>query len=358
MIKRYKVNFCHGRTFKSSRQTGMLSSDDSGEFEYDETTEDLDDCSSDDLDTSKRSRRRFCLTCGGCCAGIVVLCVAVVAMGANSFERPAFSVTEVRLSRVSITGLEGVTLADTSECPAIDKCGLTIARGCGSCPNEGDFNHGCMCYQKSGGTPAPPGTVVRANTSDCPIYDKCGLLVAKGCSRCPDDDPSWINQGCLCAQPLDPDQLRDRLGDIRDILRGDDHNVSIEMNLKAEIDNPNLFRIDTEPGVMHLYWGEHEIGEASVPKVIVPPFSGQALASQIVVDGLSKDVNRGLLKSIVDNHGVINVTTRGAVVANVFLWQVQSDIACHVSQNVFAGRRDVGQHIDKDCQYTVFGREV
>ena len=41
-----------------------------------------------------------------------------------------------------------------------------------------------------------PVRVISSDNSACPWYDKCGLTVRKGCSKCPE---GFENHGCTCA---------------------------------------------------------------------------------------------------------------------------------------------------------------
>jgi hypothetical protein len=60
----------------------------------------------------------------------------------------------------------------------------------GSCP-AGYDDHGATCYRGA--------SIIGANNSRCPWYDKCGLVTAKGCSTCP---PGYRNDGCTCRRDV------------------------------------------------------------------------------------------------------------------------------------------------------------
>ena len=91
---------------------------------------------------------------------------------------------------------------------------------CWGCPKSHPVEHGGMCYKKCpdhrrkgrlflcfgdcpsgyrnvGLTCVRLGSMRVANTSDCPWYDKCGLIFSRGCSKCP---AGYQNDGCLCRQ--------------------------------------------------------------------------------------------------------------------------------------------------------------
>ena len=56
----------------------------------------------------------------------------------------------------------------------------------GSCP-PGSTNDGATCRKDV--------SIIGANNDRCPVYDKCGLTLSKGCSTCP---AGYKNDGCTC----------------------------------------------------------------------------------------------------------------------------------------------------------------
>jgi len=62
-----------------------------------------------------------------------------------------------------------------------------------SCP-AGYHDDGVTCRQGL--------KIISADNSNCPWYDKCGLTLKKGCSTCPPDQ-NYVNDGCTCRIPLD-----------------------------------------------------------------------------------------------------------------------------------------------------------
>jgi cytolysin (calcineurin-like family phosphatase) len=56
----------------------------------------------------------------------------------------------------------------------------------GSCP-DGYHDDGALCRRNA--------KIISADNSACPLYDKCGLTLKKGCSKCPD---GYKNDGCTC----------------------------------------------------------------------------------------------------------------------------------------------------------------
>jgi hypothetical protein len=55
-------------------------------------------------------------------------------------------------------------------------------------------------YHDDGATCRKDAHIIGANNSKCPWYDKCGLTFAKHCSTCPDS--SYHNDGCTCRQDV------------------------------------------------------------------------------------------------------------------------------------------------------------
>lgn len=56
----------------------------------------------------------------------------------------------------------------------------------GNCPS-GYRNDGATCFRDA--------SIISADNSACPVYDKCGLTFSKGCSKCP---AGYSNDGCTC----------------------------------------------------------------------------------------------------------------------------------------------------------------
>lgn len=52
---------------------------------------------------------------------------------------------------------------------------------------SGFSDDGAFCRRNS--------SIISANTSKCPWYDKCGIAAKKGCSTCPS---GYSNDGCTC----------------------------------------------------------------------------------------------------------------------------------------------------------------
>ena len=53
-------------------------------------------------------------------------------------------------------------------------------------------------YTDTGAFCTRPAKIISSDNSKCPWYDICGLTFEKGCSKCPDHDPKYKNDGCTC----------------------------------------------------------------------------------------------------------------------------------------------------------------
>lgn len=124
-------------------------------------------------------------------------------METPSAEDPAASETataalatpaDVCWKRTTVRGVGAVP----SECPNAEKSGLLCYPRCAAgytgvgpvcwqnCP-DGYHDDGALCRRDA--------QIISADTSGCPWYDKCGLTLAKGCSKCP---AGFANDGCTC----------------------------------------------------------------------------------------------------------------------------------------------------------------
>jgi hypothetical protein len=110
----------------------------------------------------------------------------------------AASTADVCWKRTTVRGLGAIP----SECPNADKSGALCYPRCPagyagvgpvcwqSCP-DGYHDDGALCRRDA--------QLQSADTSGCPWYDKCGLTLAKGCSKCP---AGFANDGCTCRKDV------------------------------------------------------------------------------------------------------------------------------------------------------------
>jgi hypothetical protein len=105
--------------------------------------------------------------------------------------------------------LQAAGLAPGFAYPAFCRPGSAPANRffCGSVCPYGFMKRGLFCksicpwgYRQHSLTCNRPFFVMKANTLDCPWYDKCGILGGRGCSLCP---PGTRNIGCLCVNRMD-----------------------------------------------------------------------------------------------------------------------------------------------------------
>jgi hypothetical protein len=85
------------------------------------------------------------------------------------------------------------------------QCGAGQQYDAGLCYPQcaaGYYGVGPVCWQicpagyaDDGLTCRRDASIINADNSSCPWYDKCGLTFAKGCSVCP---PGYANDGCTC----------------------------------------------------------------------------------------------------------------------------------------------------------------
>eukprot|EP00928_Gymnodinium_smaydae_P030344 TRINITY_DN22600_c0_g1_i1.p1 TRINITY_DN22600_c0_g1~~TRINITY_DN22600_c0_g1_i1.p1 ORF type:complete len:336 (-),score=29.86 TRINITY_DN22600_c0_g1_i1:185-1192(-) len=272
-------------------------------------------------------------------------------------KAPVWEVRRVTLSTISLPDLfiNGATPADTSACPSSDPCGLAEFRDCAKCPNPDDTVDGCVCYARSGGTVAPPGTVIVADTSRCPMLDPCGLAIAQGCSSCP-PNASWINDGCTCRQPISFKQF---LGDVANVVSTVLQTpTQLVINFTVVTDvvviNPNMLGATTLLGPLEIYWRDVRIGVAPVIEMTVGPRSHQKMTYTLVVDHVSRETALRIGADVLENHGHLNLSFAGNLTTNVWHLETAAQISCRVTSDVFHGSKLISQ----ECMYETFGQEL
>eukprot|EP00928_Gymnodinium_smaydae_P030345 TRINITY_DN22600_c0_g2_i1.p1 TRINITY_DN22600_c0_g2~~TRINITY_DN22600_c0_g2_i1.p1 ORF type:complete len:340 (-),score=29.43 TRINITY_DN22600_c0_g2_i1:369-1388(-) len=301
-----------------------------------------------------------------CCGGKAVcfsLCLLLVFACAGTFyvvwpaKAPVWEVRRVTLSELSLPDLfiNGATPADTSSCPTFDLCGLAEARDCAKCPHPDDTVDGCICYARSGGTVAPPGTVIQSDHSRCPTLDPCGVASARGCSSCP-PDASWINDGCTCRQPLSFNQFLGGLATFASTVLQTPTQLVINFTVVADVvvTNPNMLGATTLPGTLEVYWRDVRIGVAPVLGMTIGPRSHEKMTFTIIVDHVSRENALRIGADVLENHGHLNISVAGNLTANVWQLRTATQISCRVTSDVFHGSKIISQ----DCMYEAFGQEL
>jgi len=274
---------------------------------------------------------------------------------------PTWEVTELVMEHIDIPtlGLKGMAPADTSACPTADLCGMGLARGCSKCPVATMWNNGCICQERDPGSnaTAQPGSVIPADTSACPDYDRCGLLSAKGCSMCPDD--TWSNDGCTCRQAISPSQFFNSLSNVARSIGGGmagmlgigQKPTTIKMALRAvvEVYNPNPIGAQVEPGVFKIRYRGEEIGAADTKPATVPARGSVQLGVQVDVDNVPPNVGMMMLQEMMQSRSQLRLVIEGRTSAKVNVMKVKCSAECKL-------RADVSQlpkvrFTEKTCSY-------
>merc|ERR1719401_3294712 len=199
------------------------------------------------------------LCCLGCLCCVEILVVLLVLFGEKLAKDPQWEVKNIRIHQLKVHGLlDGLTAADTSNCPADDKCGVAHAKGCSTCPNSKDVNHGCICGQ-------PPGTVIPANTTGCPWIDPCGVSLHRGCSTCPGDQ--WENDGCTCRIRTSIKDSGDRFRNFLELITGRVKKpLTFVVTAEVWVRNPNPIGANTVPSDIDITYDGQKLGHAEEPE--------------------------------------------------------------------------------------------
>lgn len=296
---------------------------------------------------------RTCPRCACCCGTCCTLLIALVVAAALYLtpKQPQWELTNLKLDVIRIPGLftQGIAVADTSDCPSYDPCGILAGNGCSTCPHEYDYNQGCICTVANPDTMAAPGSIILADTTACPILDKCGFFgVNRGCSVCP--DATWINDGCTCRQPLSTEEFFSGLNDFIHLISGqEEYPVEIKLQADVEVHNPNNLGADTEEGSVALLWKGIEFGESTVPSLHVEPRSKQVIHVEVDVNQLTPGTGLRLLADALQNQGLLTVQAKGTIYAKgPFGIKVQTGVSCEVTTDLF----DSSNIVDQQCEYT------
>lgn len=110
----------------------------------------------------------------------------------------AASTADVCWKRTTVRGVGAIP----TECPNAEKSGALCYPRCPA----GYAGVGPVCwkgcpsdYQDDGALCRRDAHITSADNSACPWYDKCGLTLAKGCSKCPE---GYANDGCTCRRDV------------------------------------------------------------------------------------------------------------------------------------------------------------
>lgn len=119
---------------------------------------------------------------------LLMICVALCAAFAVALSIPKDARSQPNPPSVCWSGAEQSGAFCYPKC----KVGFTgTGPVCwGTCP---------LGYNNDGATCRMDVSIISANNDQCPIYDKCGLTFAKGCSTCP---TGYKNDGCTCRRDV------------------------------------------------------------------------------------------------------------------------------------------------------------
>jgi hypothetical protein len=287
--------------------------------------------------------------------------VAVWIPKLSEATRPSWEVTDLIMERFDIPALaiKGMAPADTSGCPSFDLCGVAASRGCSKCPDPRMWNNGCICQErdKNSNASAQPGTVVQADYSACPEYDKCGVLAAKGCSKCP--DKTWTNDGCACHQAVSPEQFFHGLGSamsmvgqgVASMFGMTKKPTVMSMGLRAtvEVMNPNPIKAETQTGIFRIRYKGLEIGYAETDPVDVAAGGSTNMIANVDVDNVPADVGMMMLQEILQTGEQLSLVVEGSVVAKVHPLNVNCTVECKLRADV--SKLPQVSFAQKDCTY-------
>jgi len=299
------------------------------------------------------------------CGAAVVAVIVGVALWIPKLggaTEPTWEVTELVMEHIDIPtlGLKGMAPADTSACPTADLCGVGPARGCSKCPVATMWNIGCLCRERDPGSnaTAQPGSVIQADTSACPYYDRCGVLAAKGCSICPDD--TWTNDGCTCRQSISPSQFFNSMinvarsvgGGMAALLgMGQNEPTTIKMALRAavEVFNPNPIGAQVDPGVFKIRYRGQDIGAADTKPATVPARGSTQFSVEVVVDNVSPNVGMMMLQEMLQTGSQLRLVIDGRTTATVNVMKVKCSAECQLRAD--ASQLPKVRFTENSCSY-------
>lgn len=283
-------------------------------------------------------------------AALVVLgAIASLAAKENS-QQPVWEVTGLVVDYIDLPGLRGLIPADTSRCPVADPCGVGEAQGCSVCPAVHMWNDGCLCRKNAKGHTAPAGEVVEADNAACPEGDRCGMGIAKGCTKCP--DKTWIRTGCTCRQPpMSPKQFTHAVGDFFGSIFGLQPSVMrMRLQATAKVSNPADVGARAEAGIFNISYRGHFIGSAATLPTDVGPRSSAQVTADVKVDKVPATVGAMMLNEILNNRTQLPVQVTGSVLAVCGPFKVHCVVFCDLLTDVSALPK--AKFTRKACTYT------
>uniref|UniRef100_A0A7S4V5B8 Late embryogenesis abundant protein LEA-2 subgroup domain-containing protein n=2 Tax=Alexandrium monilatum TaxID=311494 RepID=A0A7S4V5B8_9DINO len=193
-------------------------------------------------------------------------------------------------------------------------------------------NDGCVCQrgvpgERGSGGAAPPGTVVEADTSACPLLDRCGILTGVECSRCP--DRSWVNDGCLCRRPLSTKQFFRGLEGFLGLLSGNASTL-VQMSLQAgvELSNPNHLGAEAGEGSFFVRYKGTPIGTAKTAPQSIGANTSTSMSVSVRVDRVPADVAMQMTQELLDSGNQLSLLVDGRLPARVGFLRVTCGVRC------------------------------
>jgi len=314
-----------------------------------------------DSEEESEPRRSFCTPLRvGLCACLLTVALLLGALTLYlvpgvQFREPHWEVRSLLVDSVDVPALEleGLVAADTRHCPPQDPCGLAEAKGCSKCPDADMWNDGCICKRgvkpNSSGSSASPGTIVQADTSACPLLDKCGVFTGVKCSRCPDD--SWVNDGCTCRKPVSTKQFFKGLEGFLGLLGGNASSVvQMRIQVGVEVHNPNILGATTGEGTFHLRYRGTSVGTAKTAPRSIGANSSTLMNISVKVDSLPADVAMQMTQELLDTGSQLSMLVDGQLPARAGLLTVTCGVECDL--RVDTSRLPATVFTKKVCKYS------
>lgn len=298
-----------------------------------------------------------CLLCL-CCMLLTTLVLAGLAVlvqkrgsELSDLLKPTWEVRQLTIENIHLPGIKGVVPADTSLCPGEDPCGVLHAKGCSRCPSEQFWNDGCLCRQNAKGGSAPAGQVIEADTSACPSSDPCGTAPSSGaCGRCP--DASWISEGCSCRQPpMSVDDFFKGVNEFFGALTGATKAfVKMDVQAVVEVNNPASVGAVAEAATFTISYKGAPIGTSRTPETEIAAAGTASLVAQAHISLDMTSQTGGQLIQEVLNENQLAVEVYGKAISRSGPFVVECTISCHVVMTDVLSAQTT-KFPEKDCTY-------